>query len=74
MQNLRIKSFQVVNSTSIEVVFTDKLTSNLTTSNVSILSDTQNVEDPSVLKIEVSGYVICRMSTINYTSFLFFCL
>jgi len=55
MQNLRIISVTVVDSSSINVKFSSKLTSNLITSNVSIVSETINVPDSSVLKIAVNG-------------------
>lgn len=58
MQNLRIVSVQVTDSSNIEVKFTDNLTPNLVTSNVSIIADTPNVPDSSVHGIKIAGAVM----------------
>ena len=58
MSNLRIVSVKVVSSTSIEVTFTDTLTSNLVASNVSITADTINVPDSTVNEVSISGNVL----------------
>ena len=54
MQNLRIVTVQVNDSTNIDIKFTDALTTNLVTSNVSIISDTQNVPSAEVMKVKVT--------------------
>ena len=58
MQNLRIVSVQIANSNSISVKFTESLTSNLVTSNVTIVSDTLNVPDAQVTGLRVVGNVL----------------
>lgn len=54
MQNLRIVSVQIVDSSNISVTFTEDLTSNLVVSNISILAETPNVPDSSALTIRIS--------------------
>ena len=66
MDNLRINTVQVIDSTNIEATFTHPLTPNLSTSNVSINPDLSNVPEPEVLKIEVNGNtlrIICQPMT-----------
>src|SRR6185436_10307580 len=66
MQNLRIINVQVNNSSNIDVIFTDNLTSNLTTSNVVIITDTPDVPSSEVLEIKVIGNtlsIICQPLT-----------
>ena len=58
MANLRIISVQVVDSTDITVSFTEELTPNLITANVSIISATDNVPDSKVLKLNISQNTI----------------
>ncbi len=55
MQNLRIKNVQIVNSSNVDVSFTEALTPDLTTSNISITSDTSNVPSSEVLSIKIVG-------------------
>lgn len=55
MANLRIVSVQIVSSTSIKINFTDRLTPNLVTGNVSIIADTLNIPDSKVIDISISG-------------------
>lgn len=52
---LRIVSVTINSSSSIDVAFTEVLTPNLSTANVSITSQTANVPDSQVLKVTVSG-------------------
>lgn len=66
MQNLRILDIEVIDSTDINITFTDTLSPNLVTSNVSILADTPNVPDSEVLSVKISGNtlsVICQPLT-----------
>lgn len=75
MQILRIVNIQVINSTSISVTFTESLTKDLITSNVSIVSDTINVPDSSALQISISGSTLsitCQPLTPLATYFLQF--
>jgi hypothetical protein len=58
MQNLRIVNVSVVDSSNIDVTFTEVLTPNLVTANVSIIADTLNVPDAQVLQIKVSSNVL----------------
>ena len=67
MQNLRIVSVQIANSNSISVKFTESLTSNLVTSNVTIVSDTLNVPDAQVTGLRVVGNVL-EISCLPLTS------
>jgi hypothetical protein len=55
MQNLRIKTVQVVDSTSINVTFTHDLTPHLSTTNILIVSETENSPSSDALKIKISG-------------------
>jgi hypothetical protein len=57
-QNLRIVSVQVVDSSNIEIKFTDNLVPNLVTSNVSIIADTPNVPDSIVQEIKITGAIM----------------
>ncbi len=54
MQTLRIVNVQVIDSSNISVTFTESLTPNLVTSNVSILPDTLNIPTPEVLQIKIN--------------------
>jgi len=66
MDNLRINTVQVVDSTNIEATFTHTLTPNLSTSNVSIVPDSSDIPEPEVLKIEVNDKtikIICQPMT-----------
>jgi hypothetical protein len=55
MQNLRIVSVDVTSSTTIDVVFTSSLTTNLVTSNVKINPDGLNTPIPEVLQLKILG-------------------
>jgi len=55
--NLRILNVKVIDSTNIEVSFTDNLVDNLNTSNVSIIADTPNVPDAQVTNVNVNGNI-----------------
>src|SRR5579885_872649 len=57
-QTLRIVNVQITGSSSIDVTFTENLTPNLITANVSILSETPNVPDAQVLQVAVSGAIL----------------
>ena len=64
--NLRILSVQVVDSSDIIISFTELLTSNLVTANISILSETANVPDSKVLEIHISQNnlsIVCQPLT-----------
>jgi hypothetical protein len=61
MQNLRIVSVQVVDSSDISVTFTDTLTTDLVAANISIISQTPNVPDSQALTVRISG------STLSFT-------
>ncbi len=66
MLALRITNVKVINSTSIAITLTDLVTTKLITSNISIVSDVNNVTSPDVLSINVSGKtltVICQPLT-----------
>jgi hypothetical protein len=58
MQNLRIVNVDVTSSTTIDVTFTSSLTSNLVTSNVSIIPDGQFIPESKVLRIGVNGAIL----------------
>jgi hypothetical protein len=58
MQNLRIVTVQVIDSSNIDIKFTDNLTPNLVTSNVSIIADTPGVPDSEILGIKIAGAVM----------------
>ena len=58
MQTLRITSVKVIDSSNIDVTFTDDLTSNLVTSNISIISDALNVPNSAVLLIKVTSNIL----------------
>lgn len=58
MQNLRIISVQINNSSSIDVTFTENLTPNLETANVSIIADTPNVPSSEILGIKILGNIL----------------
>lgn len=78
---LRIQNVNVVDSTNISITFTEDLTPALTTSNVSVLSETPGVPSSQVQTIRISGatlsitcqpltplaaYYLQFQSTINY--------
>src|SRR5271154_340457 len=52
---LRITNVIITDSSDIVVTFTETLTSNLVTANVSILSQTTNVQDSQVLSVTANG-------------------
>lgn len=54
MDNLRIINVQVIDSSNIDVTFTDNLVHNLTTSNVSIVSELENIPNSQVLGISIN--------------------
>lgn len=58
MANLRIFNVQVIDSSNIDVTFTDNLTSDLITDNVTIISDTPGVPSSEVLQIKVTGAIL----------------
>ena len=63
---LRIVNVVIADSSDIAVTFTEELTSNLLPTNVSILSQTDNVPDSQVLQVTVSGNmfsIICQPLT-----------
>lgn len=53
VNTLRIRDVQINNSSNINVTFTENLTPNLVTSNVTIISDTPNIPESQVLKIKI---------------------
>ena len=55
MKNLRIKDVKIIDSSNIDVTFTEQLTSNIAVSNVTITSNTTNVPDSDILKVKVNG-------------------
>ena len=55
---LRIVNVSVQSSTSIDVQFTEDLTSDLVPANVSILSQTENVPDSEVVSLRITGSVL----------------
>jgi len=55
---LRVVNLAINSSTSIDVSFTEALTGDLVTGNVSILSQTENVPNSEVLQISVNGNVL----------------
>lgn len=55
MQNLRITNVKVIDSSNIDVFFTLNLTSNLTISNVEIVSESSNIPNSKVLSIKVNN-------------------
>lgn len=66
MTNLRIQNVQVIDSSDITVTFTESLTPNLITDNVSIISDTANVPDSAVQQIRISSnqlMIVCQPLT-----------
>jgi hypothetical protein len=58
MKILRIKNVKINDSTEIEISFTDDLVPNLVTSNISIISDTDNIPDAQVTSITINGNVL----------------
>ena len=75
MQNLRIVSVQVVDSSNIDVTFTEDLTPHLITSNVSIISDTPGAPSSDVLIIKITGSMmslVCQPLTPMADYFLTF--
>lgn len=55
MENIRILSLEVIDSTSLTATFTHQLNNTIGLSNVVITSDSVGIPDPSVLKITVKG-------------------
>ena len=53
MANLRVINTQIVSSSQIQITFTESLTPNLTTANISIISDTANVGNSQVLSLGI---------------------
>jgi hypothetical protein len=75
MQNLRINTVKVIDSTSIQVTFTENLTPNLSTSNISIISDSENTPSSDVLKIRIQGSTLsiaCQPLTPYGVYYLYF--
>ncbi len=56
--SLRISLVDAVDSTNIKVSFTDNLNLEINTDNVSIVSETPNIDDPKVLISKVNGNVL----------------
>lgn len=55
---LTIVNVKVLDSSNIDVTFSDNLTSNLITSNVTITSDTRGAPDSEVLRVKVSSNIL----------------
>jgi hypothetical protein len=73
MQNLRILNAQVIDSSNIDITFTEKLSRDLVTANVSIIADTPNVPSSKVLSVKVSQNIlslVCQPLTPLATYFL----
>lgn len=58
MQTLRILQVQIVDSSNIDVTFTEELDHDLVPSNVSIIADTPNVPSSVVLEVKVSQKIL----------------
>lgn len=58
MTNLRIIQVQVIDSSNVDVTFTENLTPNLSVSNVSIIADTPNVPSSQILQINISQNIL----------------
>ena len=58
MQNLRIVEVKIVDSSNISITFTHNLTRQLSTNNISIISDYENSPDSSVLSVKINGAVL----------------
>ena len=58
MQTLRITNVKVIDSSNIDVTFTDNLTTNLSTSNISIISDAVNIPESLVLQIRITDNLL----------------
>lgn len=66
MQTLRILQVKIVDSSNIDVTFTEELDRNLIPTNVSIIADTPNVPSSTVLKVSVSQKtlsIVCQPLT-----------
>jgi hypothetical protein len=75
MGNLRIINVEIVDSSQIEVKFSNTLVSNLTTANVSIISETTGVPDSEVLSVKVNKEKLiigCQPLTVLATYYLEF--
>jgi len=75
MQNLRIISVEVLNSSNVVVKFSNRLTKQLTVANVSIIADTVGIPNSSVLSIKVLGdtlSIVCQPLTVYANYFLTF--
>ena len=57
-QNLRIVNVQIFSSVEVQVTFTESLTPNLVTANVSIISATTNVPNAQVISLSVNGAIL----------------
>lgn len=53
MQNLRINNVKIIDSSNIDVTFTDNLNTNLVPANINIASQASNVPDALVLQISI---------------------
>lgn len=58
MKNLRIIDVKVIDSSNIDVKFSEKLAKNLTKSNISILSNIKGVPDSAVLSIKIINNIL----------------
>jgi hypothetical protein len=73
MKTLRIISATAIDSTNINIVFTEALTSNLIPSNISIIANTINIPDSQVLEIKINGStlsLVCQPLTPLATYFV----
>lgn len=68
MANLRLLRYSIVDSTTIKLVFTENLDSRVGTSNFSIISNTLNVPNGSVIKTSITNDEI-TLTTLPLTSF-----
>ena len=62
MQILRITNIKIIDSSNIDVTFTDSLTANLTTSNISITSESGTAPNSTILLIKISGNLLLNHS------------
>jgi hypothetical protein len=55
MQSMKLSAVNVIDSTNISATFSSSLASNISTSNVSIISQQADIPSPTVLTVSVSG-------------------
>lgn len=58
MENLRIIGVNIVDNTNIEVSFSHHISKSISTSNISIVSELGNVENPDVLRISIMKNIL----------------